>query len=89
METSESWRMLFENWPDSIPRKGLLVTTFQETIPFVDFMISGGIVLFDRDKPDAIGGRKVMMSYDAICAVKITDVIDLPRFQVMGFQPPF
>lgn len=89
METAESWRMLFENWPDSIARKGLLVTTFQETIPFVDFMISGGIVLLERDKPDSIGGRKVMLAYDSISAVKITEVIDLPRFQVMGFQPPF
>ena len=89
METAESWRMLFENWPDSIARKGLLVTTFQETIPFVDFMISGGIVLLERDKPDSIGGRKVMLAYDSISAVKITEVIELPRFQVMGFQPPF
>jgi len=89
METSESWRMLFENWPDSIQRKGLLVTTFQESIPFVDFMISGGIVLFERDKPDAAGGRKVMLAYESISAVKITEIIDLPRFQVMGFQPPF
>ncbi len=89
METSESWRMLFENWPDSISRKGLLVTTFQETIPFVDFMISGGIVLFERDKPDSVGGRKVMLPYESISAIKITEIIDLPRFQVMGFQPPF
>ena len=67
----------------------LLVTTFQETSPFVDFMISGGIVLLERDKPDSIGGRKVMLAYDSISAVKITEVIELPRFQVMGFQPPF
>ncbi len=89
METSESWRMLFENWPDSIARKGLIVTTFQETIPFVDFMISGGIVLLERDKPDSVGGRKIMLAYQSISAVKITEVLDLPRFQVMGFQPPF
>jgi len=89
MEAADSWRMLFENWPDTISRKGLLITTFQETIPFVDFMISGGILLLERDKPDSVGGRKVMLSYNAVSAVKITEIIDLPRFQVMGFQPPF
>lgn len=89
METSESWRMLFENWPDSIKRQGLIITSFQEAIPFVDFMISGGIVLLERDKPDASGARKVMLPYESISAIKITEIIDLARFQVMGFQPPF
>lgn len=85
----ESWRALFENWPEAIPRQGLAVTTFQESIPFTNFMISGGIVLLERDKPDSYGARKVMLAYDSIAAVKITSVIDLARFQVMGFQAPF
>ena len=84
----ESWRSLFENWPASVPRRGLLITVFNESIPFVNYMMSGGILLLERDKPDSLGGRKVMISYDAISAVKITDVIDLARFQVLGFQPP-
>ena len=46
------------------------------------------VMLLERDKPDSMGGRKVMVAYDAISAVKITDVIELPRFQAMGFQPP-
>lgn len=86
--TGESWRSLFENWPASVPRRGLLITTFNESIPFVNYMMSGGILLLERDKPDSLGGRKVMISYDAISAVKIIDVIDLARFQVLGFQPP-
>ena len=84
--STESWRSLFENWPDTIPRRGLVVTTFQEAIPFTGFLISGGILLLERDKPDSIGARKVMLAYEAISAVKITDVIELARFQVMGFQ---
>ena len=89
MDASESWRSLFENWPDSIPREGLLITNFQETIPFVDFMISGAILLVERDKPDTFGARKVMVTYDAVSAVKITRPLELARFQVMGFQAPF
>ena len=89
MESDESWRGLFENWPESIPREGLLVTIFQETIPFVNFLISGGILLVERDKPDSVGARKVMIAYNAISAVKITSPMELARFQVMGFQAPF
>ena len=89
MSTSESWRSLFENWPESITRQGIVVTDFGESIPFADFMLSGGILLLERDKPDSSGARKVMVSYDAISAVKLMHTIELARYQVMGFQPPF
>lgn len=88
METAEAWRSLFENWPETIPRKGLLVTNFDEQIPFVGYLISGGMVIVERDKPDTFGTRKVIVSYEAINAVKITDPMELARFQVMGFQAP-
>ena len=89
METSESWRTLFENWPEAIPREGLLVTKFDETIPFTGFLISGGILLVERGKPDTFGARKVMIAYEAISAVKLTSTQELGHFQVMGFQAPF
>ncbi len=89
MDTTESsWRSLFENWPESIPREGLVVTIFQETIPFKNFMVSGGILLVERDKPDTYGARKVFIGYEAISALKITSPMELARFQVMGFQAP-
>jgi hypothetical protein len=89
LDSTEVWRSLFENWPESIPREGLLVTTFNEHVPFNGFLISGGVLLVERDKPDTYGSRKVMVAYSAILAVKITSVIELGRFQVMGFQAPF
>lgn len=88
MTAGEHWRTLFESWPESIPRQGILVTRFQEQIPFVGFLISGGILLLERDRPDSAGARKVMVAYDAIDAVKITSALELARFQVLGFQPP-
>ncbi len=88
MESAEAWRSLFEGWPETIPRKGLLVTSFNETIPFVGFLISAGLVIVERDKPDGHGGRKVIVAYDAIRAIKIADPTELARFQVMGFQAP-
>jgi len=88
MSDSESWRAIFENWPESIPRQGIVVTTYQESIPFINYLISGGVVLLERDTPDSQGARKVMLSYEGINAVKITAPMELSRFQVMGFQPP-
>jgi hypothetical protein len=85
---AESWRNLFESWPESIPRQGIVVTTFNETVPFVNFLISGDVLLLERDRPDQVGARKVMISYEAICAIKITAPLELARFQVMGFQAP-
>ncbi len=89
MVSAEAWRSLFENWPESIEREGIVVTMQGESIPFVNYLISGGIVLLERDKPDTLGARKVMLVYEAIAAVKITSPMELARFQVMGFQPPF
>jgi hypothetical protein len=89
MHAAEAWRSVFEGWPESIPRQGLVVTSFNETIQFRDFLISGSLVLFERETPDSYGARKVMLAYDGILAVKITNPMDLARFQVMGFQAPF
>ena len=89
MDPSEYWRSLFENWPESIPREGMLVTSFNEHIPFNSFLISGGVLLVERDKPDTYGSRKVMVAYSTILAVKMTTTMEIGRFQVMGFQAPF
>ena len=83
-----SWRSIFESWPSAIPREGLIITTFQDQIPFRDFLVSGGVLLVERDKPDSHGARKVMLAYESISAVKFSTPMELARFQVMGFQPP-
>jgi hypothetical protein len=89
MESSEHWKMLLESWPGDLSREGIIITTFQEAIPFRDFLVSPGIVLLERDKPDSIGARKVMLAYSAISAIKITAVRDLSDFQSLGFHPPY
>ena len=87
MQSAEGWRSILENWPEAIPKKGIVVTNYQESIPFQNFLLSTAVVLLERDKPDSLGARKVMLSYDAICAIKLTDTMELARYQVMGFQP--
>ncbi len=87
MQSAESWRAILENWPAAIPKQGIVVTTHQESIPFKNYLLSNGIVLLERDNPDSLGARKVMLSYEAISAIKLTDPMELARYQVMGFQP--
>ncbi len=86
METAAEWRGIFENWPAGLPRQGLLTTTFQESIPFADFRYSEGLLLVERDRPDSLGARKVMLSFSAIAALKLSDPGELSRYQVMGFD---
>ena len=88
METAESWRSLFENWPESIPRQGMVVTTSGDQVPFSNYLISGGLMLLERARPDAAGNRKVMISYEQIGAVNLASNAELSQFQSMGFQPP-
>lgn len=87
METVEIWQSLFENWPDIIQRKGSVVTKTGEAIPFIDFLVSGGLLLIERDGPDAAGTRKIIVAYDAISMIKLSTVAQLSQFQSMGFQP--
>jgi hypothetical protein len=66
-------------------RTGLILTTFQETINFVDFRVSHGVVLLERDKPDSHGARKVMLSMDSIASLKFADPGELSTYEPMGF----
>lgn len=88
METSQAWQSFFESWPADLPQQGILVTMFQETIPFSRFMVSEGILALERDKPDSLGSRKVLVAFSAISAVKMTDTGDFGRFAQMGFNSP-
>jgi hypothetical protein len=86
MDQSECWRDLFMNWSPKIPRQGLIVTSAQEAIPFINFMTSRGVLLVERDRPDGSGARKVMVAFSAIQGVKLTNVLDLADHRVLGFE---
>jgi len=58
----------------------------QESIPFVNYLVAGSLMILERDKPDTLGARKVIIGYDSIAAVKLPSPLELVKFQVMGFQ---
>lgn len=87
-EIIEKWQTLFENWPEVIQRQGAIVVKNGESIPFCNFMVSCGLLLVERDGPDATGCRKIIVSYDEISLIKLSTAAEMSRFQSMGFQPP-
>lgn len=67
------WREFFLNWPATLSRRGVVVSTLNEATPFKSFFTKGEMLLLERTNPDAMGGRFVLLSYDAIHMVKFAD----------------
>ena len=70
---SEIWRDVFTNWPATIPRRGLVLSTLNEAIPFKSFLIKGETLLLERTIPDPMGTRFIVLTFDAIHLLKLTD----------------
>jgi hypothetical protein len=88
MDAAEGWRNCFRQWHTELERRGVLVTSFDEQIPFNSFATSDELLLLERQAPDTMGGRIVLISYQQIRAVKIVDVVKLKSFQSLGFDIP-
>ena len=82
------WREYFCKWPENMARSGIATTAFGEQIPFSEFMVSDSMLLLERRTPDSQGARKVVVPYDQVLALKITEVTKLKTFQAVGFQGP-
>jgi hypothetical protein len=88
LDAATVWKDYFARWPAEVPRAGVLVTTFDEQIPFDGFATSENMLLVDRRNPDTLGARKILLTFDAIAAVKIVDVVKIKAFAALGFQEP-
>jgi hypothetical protein len=83
---AQTWKQCFASWPQDLPRRGVIVTNFSEQIPFQGFMASEGMVLLERNAPDALGARFVMIPYQGIQALKIVDVAKATALNALGFE---
>jgi hypothetical protein len=88
MESREAWRKFFRGWPAGLAQRGVLVTSFGEQIPFASFSAAEELLLVDRPTPDVTGARKVVVGYDAVVAVKLTDVVKPAALAPWGFASP-
>jgi hypothetical protein len=86
MNAADAWRDCFARWPDDLAKRGALVTKFDEQIIFSNFLYSDSLLLIERQSPDTLGARQVILSYDAISAVKIVDVVKLKALAKLGFE---
>jgi len=85
---SNPWRDFFRNWPEGVPRRGVVITSFDEQIPFAEFLTSETFLLLERPAPDSLGARTVVLSFDEVAALKFTDVVKSKTFQSIGFEGP-
>ena len=86
MDTAQKWKECFTNWPEKIGRRGVLVTSLGEQIPFNEFMTSDSLLLIDRTLPDTVGTRKLLIPYESIALLKIIDIVDREQFLPLGFE---
>jgi hypothetical protein len=70
---STNWREFFEKWPAEIPKRGLLVSTLNETTPFKSFLLKGDMLMLERTNPDPVGSRFILMEFSTIHMLKITE----------------
>jgi hypothetical protein len=86
-DVAEIWRDCFRNWPTELVRRGVLVTTLNEQIPFENFSAGENMLLVERRAPDTVGARTVLTPYQNIAALKIVDVVKAKMFSQLGLAP--
>lgn len=86
MDAAENWQRIFEEWPASVPRQGMIAVGFGEIINFINFMTSEGVLLVELPRPDSNDARKIMIAYSAILAVKSSTTMELAKFKDLGFK---
>ena len=87
-DAAEIWQHCFENWPAELNRRGVLVTSFGEQIPFDNFAASDRMLLVERRAPDTMGARTVLIAFHHVVALKVVDVVKLKAFSSLGFTAP-
>ena len=85
-DAGSAWKACFCNWPAELARRGVLVTSYDEQIPFDGFLTSPDLLLIERRTPDTMGARQVLIAYQAVVAIKITDVVKTKAFGPLGFE---
>lgn len=83
------WKAFFNDWPESIPHRGIVTNSLNEAMPFKSFMTQGNMLLLERTNPDASGGRFILLNFSAIDSVKLTDPLKEADALAAGFVGKF
>ena len=78
-------KRFFCEWPEKLPRRGVLVTSQDDQIPFSGFLTQQGLLLIERTTPDSMGARVVILPYENVAGLKLVDVVSPKLFKDLGF----
>ena len=86
MSTSQTWKSLFADWPADLPRRGVMLSTLNEIMPFNNFWLRDEMVMLERKNPDTSGARYILMSYAGIDSVRFIDPLSDQVIASAGFS---
>ncbi|MHB8900551.1 MAG: hypothetical protein ACYC6Y_17500 [Thermoguttaceae bacterium] len=72
-------------WPDTLARRGVAATMQGESIVFSDFSLGHGCVLLQRATPDSLGGREVILPFEQVAVIKLTESLSTKARKDLGF----
>lgn len=84
--TAAIWKDFFNNWPEGIPTRGIVVNQLNEQLPFKAYMVRGEVLMLERTNPDTLGSRYILVPYSEIGIVKLTDPLNQEKFDKAGFK---
>jgi hypothetical protein len=85
MNAENTWKSTFSGWPAGIPRRGVLVNSLNESMPFKSFLIREDTLLLERTNPDPLGSRFILLGFDSISSVRFVDPIKESLLNEAGF----
>lgn len=85
MSAAQSWKAFFSDWPAELPRRGVVLSSLNETMPFTEFWLKGDVVMLQRKNPDTHGSRFIMMNYEGIDSVRFVDPLSEQVITSAGF----
>jgi len=85
MTAQNPWKATFNNWPAGIPRRGIVLSTLNESMPFKGFLVKEDTVLLERSNPDSLGARFILIGFESINPVRFVDPIKESILTTAGF----
>jgi len=86
MQTNQGLEAVLMSWPQQLTRRGVAVTMQADQILFSNFSLGNGCVLLERATPDSVGGRMVIVPFDQLAAVKLTETPPQETLTKLGFS---
>ena len=82
---AEIWREVFATWPAQFRRKGVLIPSYGEPIPFIDFVMNSDLLIVERATPDNVGARRIAIPLQFIEGLKYTEPLKTDQFLKSGY----